>query len=190
VLRTRRTRRLQSRAQGTSCKCIRSTRVTPGASISCDENRDPRADFRGRLERAHGSAGCGAPGRDESQSRTVPRLYRKPPRRQLPALPGLLEDFKAAIRNLPTKSVLMVGLGETDDEILQVMRDLRAHGVDMLTIGSTCSPPAHLPVAATCTRRRSRCSSGGRRFSALPTLRSAPWCAPPTTPTGRRTQRA
>ena len=48
---------------------------------------------------------------------------------------------------MPTKSGLMVGLGETDEEILAVMRDLRAHGVEMLTIGQYLAPSAHhLPV--------------------------------------------
>ena len=48
---------------------------------------------------------------------------------------------------MPTKSGLMVGLGENDDEILRVMRDLRAHGVDMLTIGQYLQPsPHHLAV--------------------------------------------
>jgi len=48
---------------------------------------------------------------------------------------------------VPTKSGLMVGLGEADDEILAVMRDLRAHDVDMLTIGQYLQPsPHHLPV--------------------------------------------
>jgi lipoic acid synthetase len=79
---------------------------------------------------------------------TVPRLYRQ-------ARPGadyehslrLLQAFKAAHPSIPTKSGLMVGLGETDDEIVQVMRDLRAHGVDMLTIGQYLQPSAHhLPV--------------------------------------------
>ena len=79
---------------------------------------------------------------------TVPRLYRQ-------ARPGsdyahslkLLKDFKAKFPAIPTKSGLMVGLGETDDEILQVMRDLRAHDVDMLTIGQYLQPTAHhLPV--------------------------------------------
>jgi len=60
----------------------------------------------------------------------------------------LLADFKARHPHIPTKSGLMVGLGETDEEILQVMRDLRAHGVDMLTIGQYLQPSAHhLPVA-------------------------------------------
>ena len=78
---------------------------------------------------------------------TVPRLYRK-------ARPGgdyahslrLLQAFKAAQPGVPTKSGLMVGLGETDEEILHVMRDLRAHAVDMLTVGqylaAVRAPPA------------------------------------------------
>ena len=56
--------------------------------------------------------------------------------------------FKEAVPGVPTKSGVMVGLGETDDEILQVMRDLRAHGVDMLTVGQYLAPSGHhLPVA-------------------------------------------
>ena len=79
---------------------------------------------------------------------TVPRLYKQ-------ARPGadyahslkLLKDFKARFPGIPTKSGIMVGLGETDDEILEVMRDLRAHGVDMLTVGQYLQPTAgHLPV--------------------------------------------
>ena len=59
----------------------------------------------------------------------------------------LLKDFKARHPQIPTKSGLMVGLGETDEEIIQVMRDLRAHDVDMLTIGQYLQPsPHHLPV--------------------------------------------
>jgi hypothetical protein len=54
---------------------------------------------------------------------------------------------------VPTKSGLMVGLGETDDEILQVMRDMRAHGIDMLTIGQYLRRAATTcRCAATCTR--------------------------------------
>jgi lipoyl synthase len=79
---------------------------------------------------------------------TVPRLYKR-------ARPGgdyahslkLLQAFKRAHPGVPTKSGLMVGLGETDDEIVSVMRDLRAHDVDMLTIGQYLQPSAHhLPV--------------------------------------------
>ena len=79
---------------------------------------------------------------------TVPRLYRQ-------ARPGsdyafslnLLKKFKALHPGVPTKSGLMVGLGETDDEILAVMRDMREHGIDMLTIGQYLAPSGHhLPV--------------------------------------------
>jgi lipoic acid synthetase len=80
---------------------------------------------------------------------TVPRLYRQ-------ARPGsdythslaLLAEFKARHPQVPTKSGLMLGLGETNDEILAVMRDLRAHRVDMLTLGQYLQPSKHhLPVA-------------------------------------------
>ena len=79
---------------------------------------------------------------------TVPRLYRE-------ARPGsdyafslnLLKKFKALFPDVPTKSGLMVGLGETDEEILDVMRDMRAHHIDMLTIGQYLAPStSHLPV--------------------------------------------
>ena len=79
---------------------------------------------------------------------TVPRLYKQ-------ARPGsdyahslsLLRDFKAKIPHVPTKSGLMVGLGETDEEILAVMRDMREHHIDMLTIGQYLQPSKdHLPV--------------------------------------------
>jgi len=62
--------------------------------------------------------------------------------------PVTLRDFKARHPAIPTKSGLMVGLGETRDEILEVMHDLRAHAVDMLTIGQYLQPSKHhLPVA-------------------------------------------
>jgi lipoic acid synthetase len=79
---------------------------------------------------------------------TVPRLYRE-------ARPGsdyqhsltLLKQFKAEVPGVPTKSGLMVGLGETDEEIVEVMRDMRAHDIDMLTIGQYLAPSnSHLPV--------------------------------------------
>jgi len=78
----------------------------------------------------------------------VPRLYRE-------ARPGsdyafslnLLRKFKALFPDIPTKSGLMVGLGETDEEILDVMRDMRAHHIDMLTIGQYLAPSSsHLTV--------------------------------------------
>ena len=105
-------------------------------------------DFRGRLELALEIVAAGPPDVMNHNLETVPRLYRQ-------ARPGsdylhslkLLQEFKARRPDIPTKSGLMLGLGETDEEILQVMRDLRTHGVDMLTIGQYLQPTAHhLPV--------------------------------------------
>ena len=105
-------------------------------------------DFRGRLDRALDVLAQAPPDVMTHNLETVPRLYRQ-------ARPGsdyahslrLLQDFKARFADVPTKSGLMVGLGETDDEILATMRDMRAHGIDMLTIGQYLQPSAqHLPV--------------------------------------------
>jgi lipoic acid synthetase len=105
-------------------------------------------DFRGRHERALEILAAAPPDVLNHNLETVPRLYRK-------ARPGgdyahslkLLQTFKRLHPSVPTKSGLMVGLGERDEEILQVMRDLRAHEVDMLTIGQYLQPsPHHLPV--------------------------------------------
>ncbi len=124
--------------------CIRETRaLSPATRI---EILTP--DFRGRLDRALGILRDAPPDVMNHNLETVPRLY-------LQARPGsdyahslkLLKDFKAEHAHTPTKSGLMVGLGETNEEILDVMRDLRAHGVDMLTIGQYLQPSAHhLPV--------------------------------------------
>ena len=106
-------------------------------------------DFRGRLEIALDVLAQAPPDVMNHNLETVRRLYRQ-------ARPGadfgnslkLLKDFKARFPAIPTKSGLMVGLGETDEEILEVMRDLRAHDVEMLTIGQYLQPsPHHLPVA-------------------------------------------
>ncbi|HET9339341.1 MAG TPA: lipoyl synthase [Casimicrobiaceae bacterium] len=105
-------------------------------------------DFRGRMERALAILVAAPPDVMNHNLETVPRLYRQ-------ARPGadyahslaFLREFKARVPGVPTKSGLMVGLGETDDEILAVMRDMRAHGIDMLTIGQYLQPtPGHLPV--------------------------------------------
>jgi lipoic acid synthetase len=105
-------------------------------------------DFRGRLDRALAILDAGPPDIMNHNLETVPRLYKQ-------ARPGsdyahslkLLKDFKARHPEVPTKSGLMVGLGETDEEIVAVMRDLRAHDVDMLTIGQYLAPSSHhLPV--------------------------------------------
>jgi lipoyl synthase len=105
-------------------------------------------DFRGRLDRALDILKAAPPDVMNHNLETVPRLYKQ-------ARPGsdyafsldLLRRFKAAVPGVPTKSGLMVGLGETDDEILQAMRDMREHGIDMLTIGQYLAPSGHhLPV--------------------------------------------
>jgi lipoyl synthase len=109
-------------------------------------------DFRGRLDKAldifaeHSPSGL--PDVMNHNLETVPRLYKQ-------ARPGadylhslkLLKDFKERFPHIPTKSGLMVGLGETDEEILEVMRDMREHNIDMLTIGQYLAPSGHhLPV--------------------------------------------
>ena len=105
-------------------------------------------DFRGRLDRALDILRAAPPDVMNHNLETVPRLYKQ-------ARPGsdyqhslrLLSAFKEQVPNVPTKSGLMVGLGETDEEILAVMQDLRSHQVDMLTIGQYLAPSnAHLPV--------------------------------------------
>ncbi len=105
-------------------------------------------DFRGRLEKALNIFADGLPDVMNHNLETVPRLYKE-------ARPGadylhslkLLKDFKAMYPHVKTKSGLMVGLGETDEEILQVMRDMREHDIDMLTIGQYLAPSnSHLPV--------------------------------------------
>ncbi|WP_371377051.1 lipoyl synthase [Thalassotalea aquiviva] len=105
-------------------------------------------DFRGRMDRALDILNSAPPHVFNHNLETAPRLYQK-------ARPGanyqwsldLLKKFGEANPGVPTKSGLMVGLGETNEEILEVMRDLRAHGVTMLTIGQYLQPSKHhLPV--------------------------------------------
>jgi lipoyl synthase len=124
--------------------CIRATReLSPGTTI---EVLVP--DFRGRDDRALEILKAAPPDVMNHNLETIPRLYRQ-------ARPGsdyafslnLLKKFKALHPAIPTKSGLMVGLGETDEEILQVMRDMREHGINMLTIGQYLAPStSHLPV--------------------------------------------
>ena len=135
---------LRDGGAGHFVECIRAVRaLSPATRI---EILTP--DFRGRLDRALEALDAAPPDVMNHNLETVPRLYRQ-------ARPGsdyahslrLLADFKARHPGIPTKSGLMVGLGETNDEILGVMRDLRAHRVDMLTIGQYLQPsPHHLPV--------------------------------------------
>jgi lipoyl synthase len=105
-------------------------------------------DFRGRLDVALDIVSECPPDVMNHNLETVPRLYKA-------ARPGsdyqhslkLLQDFKLRCPDVPTKSGLMVGLGETDEEIIETMRDLRRHDVDMLTVGQYLQPsPHHLPV--------------------------------------------
>ena len=104
--------------------------------------------FRGRMDRALELLAQAPPDVMNHNLETVPRLYKQ-------ARPGsdyttslqLLQRFKQLFPAVPTKSGLMVGIGETDEEIVEVMRDLRRHGVDMLTIGQYLAPSTHhLPV--------------------------------------------
>lgn len=113
-------------------------------------------DFRGRLDVAINILTAAPPDIMNHNLETVPRLYKQ-------ARPGadyvhslrLLQQFKAQHLNVPTKSGLMLGLGETDEEILQVMRDLRAHDVEMLTLGQYLQPSEHhLPVLRFVTPER------------------------------------
>jgi len=105
-------------------------------------------DFGGRLDHALEILGTAPPDVLNHNIETVPRLYKE-------ARPGadfqnslnLLQRFKALHPTISTKSGLMVGLGETDAEILQVLHELRAHDVDMLTIGQYLQPSGgHMPV--------------------------------------------
>lgn len=106
-------------------------------------------DFRGRMDVALDILQDEVPDVFNHNLETVPRLYRQ-------ARPGanylwslkLLQQFKQRRPQVLTKSGLMVGLGETKDEIVQVMRDMREHQIDMLTIGQYLQPSkSHLPVA-------------------------------------------
>lgn len=106
-------------------------------------------DYRGRLELALTITGQALPDIFNHNIETVPRLYKN-------ARPGsdyhhslnLLQQFKQRHPNVPTKSGIMLGLAETNDEIYQTLRDLRSHGVDMVTLGQYLQPSKfHLPVA-------------------------------------------
>ena len=124
--------------------CIRKTReLSPRTRI---EILTP--DFRGRMDRALEILKAAPPDVMNHNLETAPRLYKE-------ARPGsdyayslnLLRRFKEFAPRVPTKSGLMVGLGETDEEILQVMRDMREHRIEMLTIGQYLAPSSHhLPV--------------------------------------------
>lgn len=105
-------------------------------------------DFRGKIDVALEILSKNPPDVFNHNLENVPRLYKE-------IRPGadyqwslrLLREFKALFPHLPTKSGLMVGLGETNEEILNVMQDLRNNGVTMLTLGQYLQPSRHhLPV--------------------------------------------
>jgi len=105
-------------------------------------------DFRGRMNKALETFTTGLPDVFNHNLETVPRLYKA-------VRPGsdyqwsltLLQKFKEQFPQIPTKSGVMVGLGETDAELLQVLKDMRAHQIDMLTIGQYLQPTQyHAPV--------------------------------------------
>ncbi|OGA42959.1 MAG: lipoyl synthase [Betaproteobacteria bacterium RIFCSPLOWO2_12_FULL_63_13] len=131
---------LRDGGAGHFAECIRAVREqSPNTRI---EVLVP--DFRGRTAKALDALSAALPDVMNHNLETVPRLYKQ-------ARPGadymhsleLLSVFAARHPDIPTKSGLMVGLGETDEEILAVMRDLRAHSVTMLTIGQYLQPSRH-----------------------------------------------
>jgi lipoic acid synthetase len=136
---------LRDGGAGHFAACIRALRSgSPALSI---EILTP--DFRGRMEAALGLLAADPPDVFNHNIETVPRLYRQ-------ARPGadyaqsllLLARFRERAPGVPTKSGLMLGLGETLDEVREVLRDLRGHGCEMLTLGQYLQPSRdHLPVA-------------------------------------------
>jgi len=105
-------------------------------------------DFRGRLDVALDILSKNPPDVMNHNLETAPRLYKQ-------ARPGadyihsleLLKQFKALCPDVPTKSGIMVGLGETDEEVYEVMADMRRYNIDMITIGQYLQPTdGHLPV--------------------------------------------
>ena len=101
-------------------------------------------DFRGRMEKALDAMADGLPDVFNHNIETAPRLYKA-------VRPGsdfawslkLLKEFKRRFPGIPTKSGIMVGLGETDEEVYEVLRAMREHDVDMLTIGQYLQPTKH-----------------------------------------------
>lgn len=124
--------------------CVREVRrLNPGITI---ETLVP--DFRGQLDVALDILVDESPDIFNHNMETVPRLYKS-------VRPGaiyehslkLMQAFASKKPAVPTKSGLMLGLGETTQEVIAVLEDLREHGVSMLTLGQYLQPSkAHLPV--------------------------------------------
>ncbi|MFC1588962.1 lipoyl synthase [Pseudomonadota bacterium] len=101
-------------------------------------------DFRGRLDVALEIMNLSPPDVFNHNLETVPRLYKQcRPGADYEWSLNLLKEFKAKHENVPTKSGLMLGLGEELDEVVEVMRDMRAHNVEMLTLGQYLQPSQH-----------------------------------------------
>ncbi|AYH45355.1 lipoyl synthase [Azoarcus sp. DN11] len=135
---------LRDGGAGHFADCIAAVRAAvPGIRI---EVLTP--DFRGREAVALDRLAASPPDVFNHNIETLPRLYRA-------ARPGgdyagslaLIQTVKRRLPQVPTKSGLMLGLGETDDEVLSTLRDLRAHDCDIVTLGQYLRPSsAHLPV--------------------------------------------
>jgi lipoic acid synthetase len=136
---------LRDGGAGHFADCIREVRaLSPDTKI---EVLVP--DFRGRLDIALDILSETRPDVMNHNLETAPRLYKQ-------ARPGadyqhsleLLKAYKSRNPDVATKSGIMVGLGETDEEVYEVMRDMRAHDIDMITIGQYLQPTTtgHLPV--------------------------------------------
>ena len=101
-------------------------------------------DFRGRLEIALDILSQSPPNVFNHNLETVPRLYKKcRPGADYEWSLNLLKQFKEGHESVLTKSGLMLGLGEEIDEVIEVMRDMRAHNVEMLTLGQYLQPSQH-----------------------------------------------
>lgn len=105
-------------------------------------------DYRGRMDKALDAIANDLPDVMNHNLETVPRLYKA-------VRPGsdynwslkLLQEHKKRFPNVPTKSGIMLGLGETNEEVVQVLKDMRAHDIDMLTLGQYLQPSKfHSPV--------------------------------------------
>ena len=101
-------------------------------------------DFRGRLDVALELMNQSPPDVFNHNLETVPRLYKKcRPGADYQWSLNLLKQFKSVNENVLTKSGLMLGLGEEKEEVVEVMRDMRVHNVEMLTLGQYLQPSQH-----------------------------------------------
>ncbi len=135
---------LKDGGAGHFAACIRAARAAAPATRI--EILTP--DFRGRMDAALDILAAAPPDVMNHNLETVPRLYKacRPGADYAHSL-RLLKRFKERCPAVPSKSGIMLGLGETDAEVLEVLRDLRAHEVDMLTVGQYLQPSRHhLPV--------------------------------------------